>query len=60
MNLDFLKNFLKKRENDPKNFTLEDCVSKGLITKEEMLRIKKDRATQEWEAEILALKGKKK
>lgn len=39
-----------------KELTLENVVEKGLLTKEEMLRIKKDRAIKEWENEA-ELKG---
>lgn len=31
--------------------TLENVVEKGLLTREEMLRIQKDRAIREWENE---------
>jgi len=57
---EFLKNLIRKRENPNSNLTLENCVERGLLTKEEMLRLKKDRATKEWEDEIAGLKVKKK
>lgn len=51
-------NFLKKN-NSKKDLELKDMVDKGLLTKEEMLRIKKDRAILEWELEIQNRKKKK-
>lgn len=44
-----IKKFWLKNEN---KISLEKCVEQGLLTKEEMLRIKKDRAIEEWENEI--------
>lgn len=43
-----IKNFWLKNEE---KISLEKCVSGGILTKEEMLRIKKDRAIEEWENE---------
>lgn len=43
-------NFFKKKE--PKEpLTLESLVEMNLITREEMLLLKKERATREWENE---------
>jgi hypothetical protein len=47
----FLNKFFKKNNNN--DLTLEGAVEKGLITKEEMLCIKKERATIEWQKEII-------
>lgn len=44
-----LKNFLR-RKND--NLKLEDLTDKGLLTKEEILFIKKERAIKIWEDEF--------
>lgn len=49
------------KKNNNTDLTLEGAVDKGLITKEEMLYIKKERATMEWESEIIKNnQGKKK
>lgn len=50
MNLNFLKCLLGRRKNTA--LTLRDCFEKGLLTKEEFLRITKDRMIKEWEAEV--------
>lgn len=44
----FFKNF---KPTISEIITLDRCVEQGLLTKEEMLRIKKDRAIEEWEKE---------
>ena len=50
------KFFIKKNiKNNPGD--LKDCVKRGILTQEEMLRLHKDRAIREWEIEA---KGKKK
>ena len=41
-------NFLRKK-HIPVGLTLETLVEMSLITKEEMLLLKKERATKEWE-----------
>lgn len=38
---------------------MEDFVGKGLLTKEEFLRIKKDRAILEWQDAVLEEKKKR-
>jgi len=48
-----LKNFLLKRNRKKLEFTLESCVPVGLLTREEYLRIKKDRAIAEWKSETI-------
>ncbi len=57
-----LKNFLLKRNRKKLEFTLESCVPVGLLTREEFLRIKKDRAIAEWKSETIkdGLKRRKK
>jgi hypothetical protein len=47
--MSFLTKFLRKKSGD--KISLEECVEQGLLTKEEMLRIRKDRAIEEWEKE---------
>lgn len=54
--MNFLTKFLRKKSGD--KISLEECVEQGLLTKEEMLRIRKDRAIEEWEKES-GLKEKK-
>lgn len=49
-----------KRKNSYPAFNLDFCVEKGLLTKEEKLRIEKERAIEKWEEEILRLKKKDK
>lgn len=44
-------NTLSENYKEQELLTLENVVEKGLLTKEEMLRIKKDRAIKEWENE---------
>jgi len=51
--------FLKRNQNF-KKMTLDDCVNMGLLTREEKLRIEKDRAFDKWQEEILKLKKGKK
>jgi len=51
--------FLKRKKNF-KKIALDDCVNMGLLTKEEKLRIEKDRAFDKWQEEILKLKKGKK
>jgi len=52
------KNFFKKR--DTSQVRLEDFVKQGLLTNEEVLRIKRDRAIVDWEMEKERLKKKPK
>lgn len=42
------KRFFRKNNSE---ISLEKCVEQGLLTKEEMLRVRKDRAIEEWEKE---------
>jgi hypothetical protein len=48
-------NLFKTKEPLANPLTLEALVDIGLITKEELLLIKKERATKEWEEERKAL-----
>lgn len=52
-------NWFKKQKAYPE-FDLDFCVEKNLLTKEEKLRIEKDRAIEKWEKEVLGLKKKEK
>lgn len=47
--------FKKNKKNYP-DFNLDFCVEKGLLTKEEKLRIERDRAIRNWETEMESLK----
>ena len=49
----------KRKKNYP-DFDLNFCVAKGILTKEEKLRIEKERAIKNWENEIEDLKKKEK
>jgi len=51
--------YFKKRKLKKLEFTLESCVSVGLLTREEFLRIKKDRATAQWRSEVAKESAKK-
>lgn len=52
--------FFKKNTPPEEVLSLEKLVEFGLISKEEMLFIKKERAIKKWEAEVRALRGLKK
>jgi hypothetical protein len=54
-----LKNKFKKRDPE-KKLTLEDCVSEGILTDEEFLRLLKDRAVHKWEVKMIELRNKDK
>jgi hypothetical protein len=48
------------KKNNPKDILeLDNFVDRGLLTKEEVLRIKKDRAIDEWQKETQDLKKKR-
>lgn len=49
----------KKKEISRDPLTLENLVEMGLISKAEMLLIKKERATREWEEETGFLRSEK-
>jgi hypothetical protein len=51
--------FKKNQKNYP-DFNLDFCVEKGVLTKEEKLRIERDRAIRNWEKEVEGLKKKEK
>ena len=51
--------FFKRKISYP-DFNLDFCVEKGILTKEEKLRIEKDRAVENWENEIESKKKKEK
>ena len=51
--------FRKNKKNYPE-FNLDFAVAKGLLSKEEKLRIERDRAIRNWENEIESLKKKEK
>ena len=55
-------NFFSKKDISGPALTLENVVEKGLLTREEMLMIKKIRATREWEneAELKGIKSEEK
>jgi len=54
--MNFLTKFLRKKSGE--KISLEECVEQGLLTKEEMLWLQKERAIEEWEKES-GLKEKK-
>lgn len=56
----FFNFFAKKNTPLERRFELEKLVEFGTISKEEMLFIKKERATKEWEKEVKLLRGLKK
>jgi len=46
----------KNKNSNLKDISLEEAVGKGLITKEEMLRIKRDRAEEKLKEFLLSKK----
>jgi hypothetical protein len=55
---DSITNMFGKKK-DYTMMSLEECVKAGILTKEEKLRIEKDRAINKWEEEIRKLRTKK-
>jgi hypothetical protein len=55
--LSFIRNLFKRRvKNGP---ILEDLPKMGLLTREEVLKIKKDRAIDDWKSEVKFNRKKK-